>query len=166
MYWLGEFWALLCYCVVRWMQLCGSLSSLWHYISLGLKWKLTFSSPAATTEFSKFTGILSAALSQHHLSGFGIAQLEFMTSTSLFIVMLPKAHLNSCSRMSGFRWALHCVEHALILCAVKKTDTSSKTQAVISCLSPSNREPSGKFRCQCRGSLGFSCCSRTSSSSG
>jgi len=31
----------------------------------------------ATAEFSKFAGILSAALSQHHLSGFGIAQLEF-----------------------------------------------------------------------------------------
>ena len=28
-------------------------------------------------EFSKFAGILSAALSQHHLSGFGITQLEF-----------------------------------------------------------------------------------------
>ena len=28
-------------------------------------------------EFSKFVGILSAALSQHHLSGFEIAQLEF-----------------------------------------------------------------------------------------
>ena len=31
----------------------------------------------ATAEFSKFAGILSAALSQHHLSGFKIAQLEF-----------------------------------------------------------------------------------------
>ena len=38
---------------------------------------LTFSSPVATAEFSKFAGILSAALSQHHLSGFEIAQLEF-----------------------------------------------------------------------------------------
>ena len=28
-------------------------------------------------EFSKFAGILSAALSQHHLSGFEIAQLKF-----------------------------------------------------------------------------------------
>ena len=36
-----------------------------------------FSSPAATAEFSKFPGILSAALSQHHLLGFEIAQLEF-----------------------------------------------------------------------------------------
>ena len=46
-------------------------------IPLGLEWKLTFSSPVATAEFSKFGGILSAALSQHHLSGFEIALLEF-----------------------------------------------------------------------------------------
>jgi len=31
----------------------------------------------ATAEFSKFAGILSAALSQHHLLGPEIAQLEF-----------------------------------------------------------------------------------------
>ena len=31
----------------------------------------------ATAEFSKFAGILSAALSQHRLSGFEIAQLKF-----------------------------------------------------------------------------------------
>ena len=30
----------------------------------------------ATAEFSKFAGILNAALLQHHLSGFEIAQLE------------------------------------------------------------------------------------------
>ena len=39
--------------------------------------KTALSSPVATAEFSKFAGILSAALSQHHLSGFEIAQLEF-----------------------------------------------------------------------------------------
>ena len=32
-------------------------------LSLGLEWKLTFSSPVATAEFSKFAGILSAGLS-------------------------------------------------------------------------------------------------------
>ena len=37
----------------------------------------TFSSPVASAEFSKFAGILSAALSQHHLLGFEIAQLNF-----------------------------------------------------------------------------------------
>ena len=42
-----------------------------------LEGKLTFSSPVATAEFSKCAGILSAALPQHHLSGFEIAQLEF-----------------------------------------------------------------------------------------
>ena len=56
---------------------CGSLSILWHCLSLGSEWKLTFSSPVATAEFSQFAGILSAALSQHHLSGFGRAELEF-----------------------------------------------------------------------------------------
>ena len=33
---------------------------------------MTFLSPVATTEFSKFAGILSAALSQHHLFGFDV----------------------------------------------------------------------------------------------
>ena len=57
-----------CNCVIVW--------ALWHCLSLGLEWKLTFSSPVATAAFSKFADILSAALSQHHLSGFRIAQLE------------------------------------------------------------------------------------------
>ena len=46
------------------------LSILCHCLSLELEWKLTFSSPVATAEFSIFAGILSAALSQHHLLGF------------------------------------------------------------------------------------------------
>ena len=73
---LAEFWALLCY-HVRWVQLYRSLNILWHCLSLGLEWKLTFSSTVATVEFSKFAGLLSAALSQHHLLGFEIAHLEF-----------------------------------------------------------------------------------------
>ena len=59
------------------MQLCSSLSILWHCLSLGLEGKLIFSSPVATAEFSKFVGILSAAFSQHHLLEFEIAHLEF-----------------------------------------------------------------------------------------
>ena len=59
------------------MSAIVGLSILWHCLSLGLDWKLTFSSPVATAEFSKFAGILSAALTQHHLSEFEIAQLEF-----------------------------------------------------------------------------------------
>ena len=43
----------------------------------GIGMKLTFLSPVATAEFSKISGILSAALSQHHLLGLEIAQLAF-----------------------------------------------------------------------------------------
>ena len=65
---------------------------------------MTFSSPVATAEFSKFAGTLTATLSQHHVLGFEIAQLEFHhLPPALFIVMLPKAHLTLHSRMSGSR---------------------------------------------------------------
>ena len=59
-----------CNCAVVW-TLFGIAVFLW------LEWKVTFTSPVATAEFSKFAGILSAALSQHHLLGFEIVQLEF-----------------------------------------------------------------------------------------
>ena len=44
---------------------------------LGIEMETDESSPVATAEFSKFADILSAALSQHYLLGFEIAQLEF-----------------------------------------------------------------------------------------
>ena len=44
---------------------------------------MTFSSPVTAAEFSKFADILSAALSQHHLLGLEIAQLEFHHLTNL-----------------------------------------------------------------------------------
>ena len=37
------------------MQLCGSLNILWHCLSLGLEWKLTFSSSVATAYCSKIS---------------------------------------------------------------------------------------------------------------
>ena len=43
-----------CNCVLVW--------TFFHCLSLGLGWKLTFSSPVATAEFSRFSGILSTAL--------------------------------------------------------------------------------------------------------
>ena len=45
------------------------------FFAIGMKTE--FSSPVATAEFSKFAGVLSVALSQFHLPGFEIAQLEF-----------------------------------------------------------------------------------------
>ena len=61
----------------------------------------------ATAEFSKFSGMLSAALSQHHLLGLEISSTGIPSPPlALFIVMLPKAHLTSHSRMSGSRWEI------------------------------------------------------------
>ena len=57
-----------CNCVVVWAFFV--IAFLWD-------WSETFSSPLATAEFSRFTSILSAALSQHHLLGFEVAPLEF-----------------------------------------------------------------------------------------
>ena len=59
-----------CNCTVVWTFFLGCLS-------LGLEWKLTFSSPVATPGLSKLARMLSAVLSQHHLLGFEIIQLEF-----------------------------------------------------------------------------------------
>ena len=89
---------------MRWVQLCSSLSILWHCLSLGLEWKLTFSSPVATAEFSKFAGILkcsafTASSSRIWNSSTGIPSPPL----ALFVVVLPKAHLTSHSRMSGSR---------------------------------------------------------------
>ena len=44
----------------------------------------------ATAEFSKFAGILSAALSQHHFLGFEIAHLEPRGSKDAGSVAIPK----------------------------------------------------------------------------
>ena len=55
-------------------------AAVWAFFGIAFLWNWnenTFCSPVATAEFSKFAGILSAALSQHHLSGFETAQLEF-----------------------------------------------------------------------------------------
>ena len=42
----------------------------------------------ATSEFSKFAGILSTALSQHHLSGFEIVfALELLIKVNIFFVL-------------------------------------------------------------------------------
>ena len=53
----------------------------------GVGMKTGFSSPVATAEFSTFVGILSASLSQHHLSGFEIAGIP-SPPLALFVVKL------------------------------------------------------------------------------
>ena len=77
-------------------------------IALLWDWNENWRFPALWTLLSfpnLLTGILSAALSQHHLLEFEIAQLEFPSPpVAFFLAILPKAHLTSHSRMSGSRW--------------------------------------------------------------
>ena len=55
--------------------------------------------------YSKFAGILSAALSQHHLLGFWNSSTGIPSPPlALFVVMIPKAQLILHSRISGSRW--------------------------------------------------------------
>ena len=61
-----------------------SLNILWHCPSLGLKWKLTFSSPVATAEFSRFADVLSAALISNQ---FGVSSISHVCS----LLSNPKA---------------------------------------------------------------------------
>ena len=89
------------------MQLWGSLNILWHCLSLGLEWKLTFSSPVATAVFQICWHI---ECSTSTASSFRIWNSSTGIPTpplALFVVMLlPKAHLTSHSRMSGSRWVI------------------------------------------------------------
>ena len=56
---------------------CAVVWAFFGIAFLGIGMKTHHFQSCGTAEFSKYAGILSAALSQHHLSGFGIAQLEF-----------------------------------------------------------------------------------------
>ena len=97
------------------------LSSVWNkyncavfWTSFGIyflwDWNENFSSPVATAEFSKFAGILGASSFRTFTAS------SFRTWNSLagipspplalFVVMLPKAHLTSHSRMSDSRWVI------------------------------------------------------------
>ena len=89
------------------LSLCGSLSILWHCLSLGLEWKVIFSSPVFTAEFSKNCWHIEC-------STFAASSFRIWNSSTgipspplaLFVVMLPKAHLTSHSKMSGSRWVI------------------------------------------------------------
>ena len=87
------------------MQLCGSLSILWHCLFLELEWKLTFSCPVAGVfqicwhiECTTFT----ASSFRIWNSSTGIPSPPL----ALFIVIVPEAHLTSHSRISGSRWVV------------------------------------------------------------
>ena len=56
---------------------CALVWAFFHIAFFGIEMKSELVCPVATAEFSKFAGILSPAVSQHHLLEFEMAQLEF-----------------------------------------------------------------------------------------
>ena len=88
------------------MQLCGSLSILWHCLSLGLEWKLTFSSPVATAVFQICWHIECSTFTASSFRIWSSSAGIPSPPLALFVVMLSKAHLTSHYRMFGCRWVI------------------------------------------------------------
>ena len=88
------------------MQLCSSLNIFWHCPSLRLEWKLTF--PVLWPLLS-FPNLVAYEWDTFTASSFRIWNSSTGIPSpppALFVVMLPKVHLTSHSRMSGSRWVI------------------------------------------------------------
>ena len=68
----GAWWAAVPGVAKNWTRLSD-----FTFTFIGIEMKTDLSQFCATDEFSRFAGILSAALSQCYLLGFEIGQLEF-----------------------------------------------------------------------------------------
>ena len=88
---------------VKWKQLRHSLNILWHCLSLGLEWNWPFLFLWPLLSLPNF---LACWLSTFPAWSFRILNSSTEIPSpplDLFLVMLPKAHLTSYSRMSGSR---------------------------------------------------------------
>ena len=88
------------------MQLCSSLSILWHFLSLGLEWKHLFQSCGHCWVFQICCHIECSTFTASSFRIWNRSTGIPSPLLALFVVMLPKAHLTSHSRMSGSRWVI------------------------------------------------------------
>ena len=101
---LEGFWASPCE-HMKWMWLWGSLIILWHCPPLGLEWKLTFSSPVVHAWVLQICWYIECStLTVLFLRILNMSAGIPSPPLASFIIILPKAHLTSHSRMSGSRW--------------------------------------------------------------
>ena len=89
---------------MKWAQLYGSLNILWHCPSLELEWKLTFFRPVATAVFQICWHIECSTITAPSFRIWNSSVGSSSPPLAVFIVMLPKAHLTSHSRMSNSGW--------------------------------------------------------------
>ena len=110
--WFMYHWSLTCrilsftWLVCEMSAIVQQFDTLWHCLSLGLKWKLTFSSPVATAVFQIWWHIEWNTLTASSFRIWNSSTGILSPPLALFVVMFSKAHLSSHSRMSGFRWVI------------------------------------------------------------
>ena len=110
--WLTYYWSLAWKILMITFLVCemsAIVQQFEHSLGLpffGIGMKTDFFQSCGHSWVFKIAGILSAVLSQHHLLRSEIAQLKFHHLHALFIVMFPKAHFTSHSRMPGSRWVI------------------------------------------------------------
>ena len=91
---------------MRWVQLCASLSILWHCLSLGLEWNWFFPVLCHCWVFQICWHIECSTFTASSFRIWNRSTGIPSPPLALFVVMLPKAHLTSHSRMSGSRWVI------------------------------------------------------------
>jgi len=102
--------------LVRWVQLCGRLRILWHCLSLGLKWKHLFQSCGHCWVFQICWHIECSSFTASSFRIWNSSTGIPSPTLALFVVMLPKAHLTSHSRMSGSQLS----DHTIVIIGVVK----------------------------------------------
>ena len=85
------------------MQLCSSLSTLWHCLSLGLEWKHLFQSCGHCWVFQMCWHIECSTFTASSFRIWNSSTGIQSPPLALFVVMLSKAHLTSHFRISGSR---------------------------------------------------------------
>ena len=95
---------------VKWVQLCGSLSILWHCLSLGLEWKLTFSMASRRDQWTPWSQTLRlqsykvpswlhfvmAALGKEHSLRIPSVLIPWTISQHISLV-LPSPRIHNCT---------------------------------------------------------------------
>ena len=89
---------------MKWVQLWSSLNILWHFPSLRLKWKHIFQSWGLCSVFHIFCHTECSTLAAASLWIWNSSTSIPSPPLALFVVMLPKTHLTSHSRMSDSSW--------------------------------------------------------------
>ena len=92
---------------MKWVQLWNSLNIFWQCPSLGLEWKVTFSSSVTTAEFFQICWHIECnSLIPSYFRIWNSSAGIPSPPLALFVVMLPKIHLTSHSKMSGSTWVI------------------------------------------------------------